>query len=130
MDANRLECERLIYKIMRILDDSGKNEEFWINEFAAMSDEQFKKYITGHYPLYFQTGAFNEPSIKQITDALNEINVPLLESIYMPYKYKDPEIEAGVLKKTNDRQRYIIFQQFFVNMSNPVQFSRYMEIYF
>jgi hypothetical protein len=54
-----------------------------------MSDEQFKKYITSHYPLYFQTGAFNEPSIKQITDALNEINVPLLESIYMPYKYKD-----------------------------------------
>lgn len=99
MDANRLECERLIYKIMRILDDSGKNEEFWINEFAAMSDEQFKKYITGHYPLYFQTGAFNEPSIKQITDALNEINVPLLESIYMPYKYKDPKTGKPIKSK-------------------------------
>lgn len=89
MNQQRLECERLIYKIMEILDPSLKNKEFWIEEFSNMSDEQFKKYITGHYPLYFQTGAFKEPSIKQITDALKEINVPLLESVYLPYKYKD-----------------------------------------
>lgn len=89
MNQQRLECERLIYKIMDILDRSGRNKEFWIEEFSKMNDEQFKKYITGHYPLYFQTGAFKEPSIKQITDALNEINVPLLESVYLPYKYKD-----------------------------------------
>lgn len=89
MNAKRLECERLICKIMDILDPSGKNKDFWIEEFSKMNDEQFKKYITGNYPLYYQTGAFKEPSIKQITDALDEINVPLLESIYMPYKYKD-----------------------------------------
>ena len=89
MNKQRLECERLIYKIFDILDPSGKNKEFWIQEFANMSDEQFKKYITGHYPLYFQTGAFKEPNIKQITDALKEIDVPLLESVYLPYKYKD-----------------------------------------
>ena len=92
MTKERLACERIILKIMSILDgsDSGPNVEFWIKEFSNMSDEKFKKYITGHYPLYYQTGAFKEPSIKQITDALNELNVPLLESIYMPYKYKDP----------------------------------------
>ena len=78
MNSSRLEAERLIYKIMDILDPSGRNKEFWIEEFARLSDEQFKKYITGNYPLYYQTGAFKEPSIKQITDALNEINVPLL----------------------------------------------------
>lgn len=89
MNQQRLECERIIYKIMDILDPSERNKQFWIEEFSHMSDEQFKKYITGHYPLYFQTGAFKEPSIKQITDALKEINVPLLESVYMPYKYKD-----------------------------------------
>lgn len=89
MNQQRLTCERLIYKIMEILDPSGKNRDFWVEEFSNMTDEQFKKYITGHYPLYFQTGAFKEPSIKQITDALNEINVPLLESVYLPYKYKD-----------------------------------------
>ena len=91
MNQQRLTCERLIYKIMDILDPSGKNKDFWVEEFSKMSDEQFKKYITGHYPLYFQTGAFKEPSIKQITDALDEINVPLLESVYLPYKYKDKD---------------------------------------
>lgn len=99
MNQQRLEAERLIYKIFNILDPSGRNTQFWIEEFANMNDEQFKKYISGHYPLYFQTGAFNEPSIKQITDALNEINVPLLESIYMPYKYKDPKTGKPIKSK-------------------------------
>ena len=91
MNKQRLEAERIILKVMSILDgsDSGPNVEFLTKEFANMNDEQFKKYITGHYPLYYQTGAFKEPSIKQITDALKEINVPLLESVYLPYKYKD-----------------------------------------
>ncbi len=91
MNKQRLECERLIYKIFEILDPSGKNRDYWVEEFGKMSDEQFKKYITGHYPLYFQTGAFKEPGIKQITDALKEIDVPLLESVYLPYKYKDKD---------------------------------------
>ena len=99
MNQQRLECERLIYKIFNILDPTKRNTEFWVQEFANMSDEQFKKYITGHYPLYFQTGAFKEPNIKQITDALKEINVPLLESIYMPYKYKDPKSGKPIKSK-------------------------------
>lgn len=99
MNQQRLTCERLIYKIFDILDPSGRNKEYWIEEFSHMTDDQFKKYISGHYPLYFQTGAFNEPSIKQITDALNEINVPLLESIYMPYKYKDPKTGRPIKSK-------------------------------
>jgi hypothetical protein len=84
---------------MDILDKSGRNTEFWQEEFSHMSDEQFKKYISGHYPLYYQTGAFKEPSIKQITDALNEINVPLLESVYLPYKYKDPKTGKPIKSK-------------------------------
>ena len=99
MNKQRLEAERLVYKIMDILDPSERNKQFWIEEFSKMSDEQFKKYITGHYPLYFQTGAFKEPSIDQITKALKEINVPLLESIYMPYKYKDPKTGKPVKSK-------------------------------
>lgn len=96
MDQKRLNCERLIYKIMDILDSnrsskSKSNREYWMEEFSKMTDDQFKKYISGHYPLYYQTGAFNEPGIKEITDALDEINVPLLESVYLPYKYKDPK---------------------------------------
>lgn len=91
MTDKRLQAERLIYKIMDILDPSEKNKEFWMEEFSRMSDTQFTKYISGHYPLYFQTGAFKEPNIEQITKALKELNVPLLESVYLPYKYKDPK---------------------------------------
>jgi len=99
MNQQRLECERLIYKIMDTLDPSGKNREFWMEEFSNMSDEQFKKYMSGHYPLYYQTGAFKEPSMDQINKALKEINVPLLESVYMPYKYKNPKTGKPVKSK-------------------------------
>ena len=89
MTKERLEAERLIYKIMSILDPSDENTDFWKEEFSKMSDAQFKKYISGHYPFYFQTGAFKEPSMDQIVKALDILNVPLLEELYMPYKYKD-----------------------------------------
>ena len=89
MNKQRLESERLIYKVMDILDPDGNNTDFWKNEFSKMSDEQFKKYISGNFPFYFQTGAFKEPSMDQIAKALDELKVPLLESIYLPYKYKD-----------------------------------------
>lgn len=89
MNKQRLESERLIYKVMNILDPDGNNTDFWKSEFSKMSDEQFKKYISGNFPFYFQTGAFKEPSMDQIAKALDELKVPLLESIYLPYKYKD-----------------------------------------
>lgn len=89
MNAQRLKAERLIYSVMTQLDPSETNTDFWKNEFAHMSDEQFKNYISRDFPFYFQTGAFNEPSMDQISKALDIIGVPLLESIYMPYKYKD-----------------------------------------
>lgn len=89
MNAQRLKAERLIYEVMDILDKSGSNTDFWKEEFSKMSDAQFKSYISNDFPFYFQTGAFKEPSMKQIVQALDKINVPLLERLYMPYKYKD-----------------------------------------
>ena len=89
MTQQRLEAEKLVYRVMDKLDPSHKNTDYWKNEFAHMSDEQFKKFIGGSFPFYFQTGAFEEPSIDQICDALEILHVPLLESIYMPFKYKD-----------------------------------------
>lgn len=89
MNAQRLKAERLIYEVMDILDKSGRNTDFWKEEFSKMSDAQFKSYISNDFPFYFQTGAFKEPSMKQIVQALDKINVPLLERLYMPYKYKD-----------------------------------------
>ena len=89
MNAQRLKAERLIYEVMDILDKSGRNTDFWKEEFSKMSDAQFKSYVSNDFPFYFQTGAFKEPSMKQIVQALDKINVPLLERLYMPYKYKD-----------------------------------------
>ena len=89
MNAQRLKAERLVYEVMDILDKSGRNTDFWKEEFSKMSDAQFKSYISNDFPFYFQTGAFKEPSMKQIVQALDKINVPLLERLYMPYKYKD-----------------------------------------
>lgn len=89
MNAQRLKAERLIYEVMDTLDKSGRNTDFWKEEFSKMSDAQFKSYISNDFPFYFQTGAFKEPSMKQIVQALDKINVPLLERLYMPYKYKD-----------------------------------------
>jgi len=99
LNKQRLEAERLIYKVMDILDPSGKNKEYWVEEFSNMTDEQFKKYISKHYPFYFQTGAFKEPRINQIEKAFKAINVPLLERVYLPYKYKDPKTGKPIKSK-------------------------------
>ena len=91
MNQQRLKAERLIYQIYDILDPSGRNTEFWKNEFNNMNDDQFKKYISKSFPFYFQTGAFKEPSMAEISKALDALNVPLLEPVYLPYKYKDSD---------------------------------------
>lgn len=89
MNQQRLKAEKLVYQVMDQLDPSGRNTDFWKEEFAKMSDDQFKKYISGNFPFYFQTGAFKEPSMDQITKALDILHVPLLEKVAMPFKYKD-----------------------------------------
>lgn len=89
MNQQRLKAERLIYNVMSTLDPSDKNTDFWKEQFANMSDNQFKSYISNNFPFYFQVSAFKEPSMDQIVKALDIINVPLLEELYMPYKYKD-----------------------------------------
>lgn len=92
MTKERLEAERLIYKVMDILDPSGKNKEFWQEEFGKMSDKQFTDYFKNTpFPLYFQTQAWKEPSIEQISSALDAIKVPFLESVYLPFKYRNAD---------------------------------------
>ena len=99
MNKQRLEAERLIYKVFDILDPSGDNTDFWKEKFSKMSDAQFIKYISNHYPFFYQTGAFKEPSMDQISKALKTINVPLLEPVYMPCTYRD---ENGNPMKTSE----------------------------
>ena len=95
MNQQRLECERLIYKVMETLDDaknrgSSPNAEFFARIFSTMNDKQFKEYIIKPFSLYYQTqGMKYEPQMNTIIKALDIINVPLLEPVYLPYKYKD-----------------------------------------
>ena len=96
MNQQRLECERLIYKVMETLDDPKNNKgdapnvQFWIEQFAKMNDKEFKEFVCRPMSLYYQTSGLNrEPSMLQINRALDILNVPLLEEVYLPYKYKD-----------------------------------------
>ena len=92
MTKQRMEAEKLVYQVMDSLDPSEKNKEFWMEEFSKMSDDQFKAYITKPLCFYFQTGAFKEPDFDSIKNTLEKVlKVPLLESIYMPFKYKNKD---------------------------------------
>lgn len=92
MNKQRLEAERLIYTVMDKVDPSGKNKEYWINEFSNLTDEQFKKYISRPYWAFIQCGFLEkEPKMDDIRAALKVLKVPLVESVYMPYKYKNKD---------------------------------------
>ena len=94
MNKQRLECERIIYKVMRILDEPEKNGgatpnvDFWVQVFAKLNDKQFEELVLRPFSLYYQTsGLKRESSMIAINKGLDAINVPLLEEVYMPYKY-------------------------------------------
>ena len=96
MNQQRLDCERLIYKVMEALDDPKKNKgsapnvEFWSRYFSTLNDKEFKEFVCRPLSLYYQTsGLVREPSMLNINKALDILNVPLLEEVYLPYKYKD-----------------------------------------
>ena len=98
MNQQRLECERLIYKVMETLDDPKNNNgespnvDFWVRQFAKMSDKQFQEFVTRPLSIFYQTsGLKREPSMLNINHALDVIDVPLLEEVYLPYKYKDSQ---------------------------------------
>lgn len=91
MNKERLQAERLVYKVFDELDPSGQNTDFWKKEFSKMSDAQFKKYISNPFPFYYQIKVFEEPSMERITKALEVLNVPLLEPLYLPYKFTNKD---------------------------------------
>ena len=98
MNQQRLECERMIYKVMEILDDpkhnggESPNVDFWVRYFSTLNDKQFEEFVLRPLSLYYQTsGLKREPSMININHALDEIGVPLLEEVYLPYKYKNKD---------------------------------------
>ncbi len=106
MNQQRLECERIIYKVMETLDDPKRNNgdapnvEFWMQKFAKMNDKEFHDFVTKEFSMFYQTSGINrEPSMVQINRALDVLNVPLLEEVYMPYKYKNKDGKPMKSKK-------------------------------
>ena len=96
MNSKRLQCERMILKAMETLDNpkanhgQAPNVEFWVKQFAKMNDKEFEEFVCRPLSIYYQTQGFKfEPKFSDTIKALNDLKVPLLERVYLPYKYKN-----------------------------------------
>lgn len=89
----RKECEALIYKVMDKLDKTGQNTEYYKTKFAKMNDKEFKSFFEQDFPLKLQIKVFDiDPSLTDIIDTLQDIlKVPVLESLNMPFFYKNKD---------------------------------------
>lgn len=95
----RKEVEMLIYKVMDTLDPTEANSEWFKKKFVSMNDKQFEEFFKQEWPIKFQMKLFEiEPTMDKIIKALNFLNVPLMEDIYMPFLYTNRD---GEPVKTN-----------------------------
>lgn len=100
MFKKRKEVEELVYKVMDILDPTQQNSQFYKAKFAKMNDKQFMNFFSQDFPLKFQTRLFEiEPSMKQISDALDYIHVPMIEQMNLPFEYRSKD---GTPVKSDD----------------------------
>lgn len=132
MYKERLETERIVYEVMEILDKSTgcNNKEYWMDKFANMSDAQFRSYISNPFAFFYQVGAFKEPSMNSIKKALKHIDVPLLEEVYMPYKYRDKDgnpVKSKlclVIYPSDKRMKQIVTKKNKVSLDNSMRDMR------
>ena len=100
MFKKRKEVEELVYKVMDILDPTQQNSQFYKAKFAKMNDKQFMNFFSQDFPLKFQTRLFEiEPNMKQISDALDYIHVPMIEQMNLPFEYRSKD---GTPVKSDD----------------------------
>lgn len=85
----REQAEELVYRVMDALDPTETNSTYYKEKFASMSDAQFINFLkSSELPFKFQTEVFKiEPSMTQAKKALDILQVPLTESIYLPDRY-------------------------------------------
>lgn len=89
MFKKRKEVEEMVYKVMDLLDPTKQNSQFYKAKFAKMNDKQFMDFFSQDFPLKFQTRLFEiEPSMKQISDTLDYIHVPMIEQMNLPFEYR------------------------------------------
>ena len=100
MFKKRKEVEEMVYKVMDILDPTQQNSQFYKAKFAKMNDKQFMNFFSQDFLLKFQTRLFEiEPSMKQISDALDYIHVPMIEQMNLPFEYRSKD---GTPVKSDD----------------------------
>ena len=100
MFKKRKEVEEMVYKVMDILDPTQQNSQFYKAKFAKMNDKQFIKFFSQDFPLKFQIRLFEiEPTMKQISDALDYIHIPMIEQMNLPFEYRSKD---GTPVKSDD----------------------------
>lgn len=92
MTPQRERAEELIYTVMDKLDKEGYNSNYYRSLFAKMSDTEFLEFCKRDLPFRFHTKPFEiEPKMYEIKEALDVLNVPLLEKVALPYLYINKE---------------------------------------
>lgn len=83
-------CRETILKVFDALDKSGTNLDYYKAKLAGMDDDEFFDYVSQKFPYRFHEKPFvTKPTMKDISNALAIIGVPLLERISLPYLYEN-----------------------------------------
>ena len=102
----RKEVEAIIYQFFDILDKTKTNSEHYKKKFAKMDNKQFMKFISLKFPYRFHQKPFViEPTMTDIREACDFIGVPLMETVYFPYLYKN----ADGLPVESEREQYVVY---------------------
>ena len=86
----RKDIENIIYTFFDKLDTTKTNSSYYKEKFSAMSNQQFLKFISAKFPYRMHIDPFKiEPTIIEIKDALDYINVPIVEKVLLKDVYED-----------------------------------------
>ena len=90
--AARKKAEAFIFATLDQYDKSGTNSSHYKGIFSKMTDKQFEDLFKKKYPIRLHIKPMEiEPSMKDIIDALNFMDVPLMEEVNMPNMYTDED---------------------------------------
>ena len=93
--TNRKDVEEIIYRVFDKLDPTGINTDHYRNIFSAMKDEEFAKFMKSFLADEKDNFAFqlidyeNKLDMQNCENAAKELNIPLMEYVYLPHLNRD-----------------------------------------
>lgn len=88
MDSKRKKAEELIYNFFDKIDKTGMNSAYYKTMFSKMSDTEFAKFCKKPLAFrYHHKPWVNDPTIENVKNALDLLNIPLMEKVALPYLY-------------------------------------------